>query len=589
VRASCSISHRQCLVCSPASSATRVVSRLTGRERKELRADLTVSTLLSAAWLVLLLNACGSEQPPFGNAASGGSAAVAATGGGGSGGGSGGGLAGNMGMAGTIAASGPGGSDGFAAAGAGGMPVGGESSAGGGAAGGGSGAGPIVELELVTSGPDSFWQTATWTEATGAADVTVNDATTSQIFEGFGGTFNEKGWNVLGLLSASDRERALRLLFDAQDGAHFVHGRVPIGASDYALSAYTDNETPGDLAMQSFSIARDKENLIPYVKAALAISPQLHLWATPWTPPTWMKDNAAMNGGNMKDDPDLLQALALYIAKWVQAYAGEGITIEAVHHQNEPGYTTNYPSCLWTASLFAKFIGSYLGPTFASQNVTAQIYLGTMSNADSGKDGTILSTVTADTTAMKYVKGFGLQWNMMSSVAGLTARNLPIVQTEHKCGNYPWSPAGFPAFNPDKAPNDYAYGVESWGYIRDWIKQGTTVYSAWNMVLDSAGKNLDSVRAWPQNALLTVDTSAKTLTITPAYYVFRHVSQYVDPGAKVVATTGGDALAFKNPDGTLVAIVHNAEAAAKNLVVAIGGKKLGFMVPANGFATVNPQ
>jgi glucosylceramidase len=455
---------------------------------------------------------------------------------------------------------------------------------------GSSGAAPIVEAKLVTSGPDAFWKTGALIEATSATvDVTVNDASVSQTFDGFGGTFNEKGWNVLMLLSESERARALRLLFDAQDGARFAYGRIPIGASDYAMSAYTENETAGDLTMQGFSIARDKEYLIPYVKAALAIAPALHLWGTPWTPPTWMKDNQAMNGGSMQDDPELLQALALYLSKWVQAYAGEGIKIEAIHHQNEPGYTTNYPSCSWTAPLFAKFIGSYLGPTFASQNITAQIFLGTMSNADAGKDQTIISTVTGDSTAMEYVKGFGLQWNMLSSVAGLKARNLPIVQSEHKCGNYPWNPAGFPAFNPDQAPNDYAYGVESWGYIRDWIKQGTTVYSAWNMVLDSAGKNLDSVRAWPQNALLTVDATAKTLTVTPAYYVFRHVSQYVDPGAKLVATTGGDALAFKNPDGTLVAIVHNADAAAKTLVVALGGKKLEVSVPANGFATLNPQ
>jgi glucosylceramidase len=190
---------------------------------------------------------------------------------------------------------------------------------------------------------------------------------------------------------------------------------------------------------------------------------------------------------------------------------------------------------------------------------------------------------------MKYVEGFGLQWNMISSVTGLMSRNLPIIQTEHKCGNYPWNPAGFPAFNPNQAPNDYAYGVESWGYIRDWITQGVTVYSAWNMVLDTAGKNMDSVRPWPQNALLTVDTTAKTLTLTPAYYVFRHVSQFVDPGAKVVATSGGDALAFKNPDGTLVAIVHNTATSGKAMTIAMGGKTYQATVPANGFATLNPQ
>jgi glucosylceramidase len=63
---------------------------------------------------------------------------------------------------------------------------------------------------------------------------------------------------------------------------------------------------------------------------------------------------------------------------------------------------------------------------------------------------------------------------------------------------------------------------------------------------------------WPQNALLTVDTATKTLNITPTYYVFRHCSQFVTPGAKVVGTSGGDAVAFKNPDGSIVAVMYNA-------------------------------
>jgi glucosylceramidase len=338
--------------------------------------------------------------------------------------------------------------------------------------------------------------------------------------------------------------------------------------------------------MSMFSISRDMQYLIPYIQAALAIKPDLHLWASPWTPPSWMKDNRAMDGGNMVENATNFQALALYLAKFVEEYAKIGIQIKAIHPQNEPGYETRYPSCLWTPQGMTTFIGQHLGPLFASRSVPAAIYLGTMSNNDAGKDGTIVSTVMANATAAGYVKGFGLQWNMLPIVAGLRARNLPIVQSEHKCGNYPWNPAGFPAFNPDMPANDHAYGVESWGYIRDWVKEGVTMYSAWNMVLDTAGKNLDSMRPWPQNALLTVNTSARTLTATPAYYVFRHVSQYVDAGARVVATSGGDALAFKNPDGTIVAVVYNS-GAARQFIVSIAGRRQRFDMPANGWATIN--
>jgi glucosylceramidase len=161
-------------------------------------------------------------------------------------------------------------------------------------------------------------------------------------------------------------------------------------------------------------------------------------------------------------------------------------------------------------------------------------------------------------------------------------KSLAIWQTEHKCGNYPW----VTGTDQSKAPNDFAYAVESWGLIRDWIKKGVNSYSAWNMVLDTVGRSLDMVRPWAQNALLTVDTAAKKLNITPTYYVFRHVSQYVDAGAKVVGTSGGDALAFKNADGTIVAVIYNSGAAKKS-IVALGGKKLQFDMPAKGWATIN--
>jgi len=135
------------------------------------------------------------------------------------------------------------------------------------------------------------------------------------------------------------------------------------------------------------------------------------------------------------------------------------------------------------------------------------------------------------------------------------------------------------------APNDHAYAVESWGLIRDWIKVGVTAYSTWNMVLDTAGLSIDTTRVWPQNALLTVDTAARTLNVTPTYHVFRHCSQFVAPGATVVQTSGGDALAFKNPDGSVVAVLYNADA-AKTITVAIAGKKLRLAMPSNGWATV---
>jgi glucosylceramidase len=463
--------------------------------------------------------------------------------------------------------------------------------AGGGSATGGitgTGGVPPVQTTLITSGPSGYWQTSgqLTTVTSGNATVTVNDTSTAQTWEGFGGAFNEKGWSYLQMLSPADRDMAIHLLYGS-DGARFNMGRVPMGASDYAVSRYTDDEVPSgstDYAMSSFSADRDMQYLIPYIKAALGVNGSIRLWASPWTPPTWMKngtsaDGSPFDGMKMTDDPQILTANAQYFVKFVQAYAKQGITIEAVAPQNEPNYSENYPSCIWTAPLFAKFIGQYLGPAITAAGLPTKIMLGTMSKSDG--DSGIVSAVMGDATAKSYVKILGYQWTMKASVGSANASyHLPVWQTEHQCGNYPWQ-SGYKS----TAPNDQAYAVESWGLIRDWIKAGVTSYSAWNMVLDTVGNSIDSKMPWAQDALLTVDTTAKKLNTTPAYWVFRHVSQFVSPGATVVGTSGGDAVAFKNRDGSIVAVMYNS-GGATTYTLAVGGKKLQFAMPATGWATV---
>jgi glucosylceramidase len=478
---------------------------------------------------------------------------------------------------------------------------------------GGTGGGTIAGETLpgptfVTSAQGAYWQTGTTTTVTGrSATLTVNDCTTYQTFNGFGGAFNEKGWNYLQMLSASDLQQALTLLFDWTNGAHFVFGRVPIGASDYAMSRYTDDDTADDYSMSSFSITRDKQYLIPYVQAALAINPQIELWGSPWTPPAWMKENGNSSssdgfpddGGTMSNTAQILQSFALYEAKWVQAYAGVGITISTIMPQNEPTFVESYPSCLWPTATYDAFVAEYLGPEFASQSVGAQIYLGTMSDSTSGTDSAIVAAVTGDLTAMKYIKGFGMQWGEIVEVPNIVKFNLPIWQTEHQAGNYFWggettlvSVGSQPqniAFNMTTAPNDFDYGLETFGLIGNWLRAGVNTYSAWNMVLDTAGLSIDTVHVWPQNALLTVDTSNKTLNITPAYYVFRHFSQFIAPGAVRVGTGGSSGLvsyAFKNPDGSHAVIMYNASSSPVQTIASFGGSMVQFTVPANAFATL---
>jgi len=500
--------------------------------------------------------------------------------------------------------------DGGSAATGGTKADGGSAATGGSEATGGTTSTEPAEPKCFTSS-NNTWNSATVTTASsGSADVTVG-TTEGQTWEGFGGAFNELGWKYL--TSDAMKEQAIKLLFSSEDGINFAWGRIPIGASDYGEIRYTlddtadpndptpnsgeSNRPPADTGMTKFSLARDGKYLIPYIKAALAVKPELRFWASPWTPPVWMKTGYKTNsgsdssqnakrpsyfdGGTMKSDTATLNAFAEYYKKFVQGYKDEGINVEIVSPQNEPGYDQNYPSCLWDKTTYVSFI-KILAQAMSSFNV--KVMLGSLSNAGDGgrSDLDIASAVLADSAAKAAVSVVGVQWGVLDKVnSGQTFQGLPIWGSEHKCGNYPW----MSGYNSSQAPNDQAYGVESWGYIRDAITKGkVTSYNSWNMVLDKSGLGNDTTRDWKQNALLVADGGQ--VKTTPTYYVFRHFSQYVVPGAKVLSTTGGDAVAFKNPDGSVVAVVYNSGGAKQNFVVKVGSKSLQFNMPGSGWATV---
>jgi glucosylceramidase len=459
---------------------------------------------------------------------------------------------------------------------------------------------------LIVSGKDNYWKTGSATVVSSAANVTVNETQKYQKWLGFGGCFNEAGWEALKKVSAADRDLAMRLLFDENDGIGFTWGRIPIGASDYALTRYTLNETKDDTLMTNFSISHDKDYLIPYIKAAQAVKPNILFWGSAWTPPTWMKtgatDAAGYDGGVMRNDPKYLRANALYTARFCEAYKAEGISIKAVYPQNEPGYTQYYPSCGWGkyrkpdntdvngTEYLSTYVGTYLGPTIKQRDPETDIWFGCLSNdvhAAEYWNG-------AKANAAQFIKGAGLQWNNSNLVPTVAGAGYLVMQTEHQCGNYPWLSAK--ATSPDDAnannflasmaPNNHAYGQESWGLITKWINAGVNIYCAWNMVLDTKGFNLDISRKWPQNALLAVDTLARTLKVTPTYYVFRHVAQYVDTGAVRLGVQGGNAIAFRNPDGSIITILYNSNSSQAQTTVSVGGKKLQFNIPAIGWATL---
>ena len=334
--------------------------------------------------------------------------------------------------------------------------------------------------------------------------MTVNDTRTAQTWEGFGGAFNEMGWNVLSMLSPATATRP-------SSSSTAPTARASPSAASRSAPATTrwiatrSTRPPDDTTLASFSIARDMEKLIPFVKAAQAVKGNIRFWASPWTPPTWMKQGpfspgnavSPFDGGTMKSDDATMAAFAQYLIKFVQAYAQQGIAVEAISPQNEPNYTGNYPTCGWSPATYTKFVGQYLGPAVADAGLPTKIMLGTFNGG--GSDHAIVGSVMADAGARDSVRRARL-----SVGHGQPRRRRQAVQPPDLAdrAQVRQLPVGRRPSTRAMAPNDQAYAVESWGLIRDWIKAGVTAYSAWNMVLDTVGVGIDTTRVWPQNALL---------------------------------------------------------------------------------------
>lgn len=333
----------------------------------------------------------------------------------------------------------------------------------------------------------------------------------------------------------------LRELFSEDQGCGFNYCRLPIGASDYAESWYSHCEHPGDFNMEHFSIERDHRHLLPYIRAAAAHQPNLTLFASPWSPPTWLKNPSSYNYGKLIWEPSYLEAYALYFTKFVEAYAKEGIKIDAVHVQNEPDSDQKFPSCLWTGERLRDFIRDYLGPKFEREHVDCQIWAGTIERADFNA---WVNTILTDDAARKYVKGVGFQWAGKGAVqlTRLSWPDMPIIQTENECGD---------------GQNNWQYAQYVFDLIHHYLLNGAEAYVYWNMVLPLGG---ESTWGWKQNSMLCVDTKNQAAVFNPEFYIMKHFAAFVQPGDRVNLLKGplaGNAMAFVKPDGRRTHIIKN--------------------------------
>lgn len=427
-------------------------------------------------------------------------------------------------------------------------------------------------IRWICSTEKSRWQELATTNATGAAAdaIKLDPKTTFQTIDGFGGCFNELGWEALQAIPADRSEAALKELF-SPDGANFTLGRAPLGANDFSLGWYSLNETPGDYEMKHFSIERNREALIPYIKAAMKYQPGLGIWVSPWCPPSWMTTNGRYRNGNMRGDAQTLEAYALYFSKFVQAWRAEGINLYAIFPQNEMALNDNvYPQCHWNSSDMNAFLREHLLPRLKQDGVNVEVWLGTITN---DKLSDYVDPVLGDSKTAEGITGVGLQYGGQKTMLATHEKypNVKLAQTETECyGGW----------------NAWDQGMITFGRIVENTSHFANSYFFWNMVLDESGLSRWN---WRQNSLLTVDRKSQTVKYNSEFYAMKHFSAMVMPGARRIAVSGGpfkDMVAFQNPDGSKVLAFANGGDQTVSAAVQVGETPVQLDVPAKSINTV---
>ncbi len=354
-----------------------------------------------------------------------------------------------------------------------------------------------------------------------------------QTIDGFGGAFNEIGGEALMSLPKKARQEVVDALF-SPEVSNFTLCRTAIGASDFGRNGYSYSEVADDYKMEKFSVEREKSSVIPTIKMAQETNPQMKLFASPWSPPAWMKYSGLMDQGDknkstnkLKDTPEIYEAYALYFAKYVEEYKKNGITVDRIIVQNETDIHTKYPSCVISPDQLYKVI-SYMRPTFKQRGVESEIWAGTFRSA------AVLDMLeyALNPEYMEAVDGVGMQYTSPQFISDLQAMSpgKPMMHTEGVC------------FNSENTINQ---AFSRFAEVASYINGGVQNYCYWNMILD---ETKSSGWGWPQNSLVVIDMKKGDVTYTPDYAVMSLFGRFIKPGAVRVASKSRS----KDPIMTLV-------------------------------------
>ena len=394
--------------------------------------------------------------------------------------------------------------------------------------------------------------------------VFVEPAKRFQTIEGFGGAFTEAAAVTLQKMSKANQEIILKAYFDAEEGLGYSLCRTHINSCDFSLGNYAYTEVDGDTELEHFSLDRDHTALIPFIKAAQDVSKTpFTLFASPWSPPAWMKTTGMMNqGGKLK--PEYHAAWAAYFVRYIREYEKIGIKIWGVTVQNEPAATQTWDSCIYTAHEEKNFVRDHLGPAFEKAglaHVKIMIW-------DHNRDLIVQRAAAAyqDPEASKYIWGTGFHWYGEDKFENLELHHAAwpdkkLLFTE-----------GCQEFGPHTG--EWTLGER---YARSMINdfnRWTVGWVDWNLILDETGgpNHVGNLCSAP----ILADTKNDKVLFQNSYYYIGHFARFVKPGAeRILCSTTRDnieATAFRNPDGTVAVVVLNRTEAPQIFELDIAGK-----------------
>lgn len=413
--------------------------------------------------------------------------------------------------------------------------------------------------------------------------VFVNPHKTFQSFLGIGGAITDASAEVFSMLSQDKQEEFLNAYF-SESGINYNIIRTSIHSSDFGLGSHTYIEE-GDEALATFSIEQDKVKRIPMIKrAASLIKDDLVFYASPWSPPAFMKTNNHMlRGGKLL--PEFRQTWANYFVKFIEAYEAEGIPVWGVTIQNEPMATQRWESCIYTAEEERDFLKNNLGPAFERAGYGSKNIVVWDHNRDLISHRA--NTIFEDPEAAKYAWGIGFHWYETWTGGAAKYENLKNIKSSFPTKNLLFTEGcqeGFDANHYERWSNAERYGNSM---INDF-NSGTVGWTDWNILLNENGgpNHVQNFCFAPIHA----DTQNNELIYTPTYYYIGHFSKFIEPGAKRVSTTVSrstiESTSFRNPEGQTVTVVMNKTDEAIPFKLIVGDMEAAVEIAAHAMQTI---